>query len=323
MTLRGNSSCERLHSGERRAFLKMGSTLALGLTASQWIPSQVSLAESSKPLPSVSFGPHRISRLIVGSNPICGYSHLNGLVSRIMEEYFSVDRVVDFLAHCSSVGITTFQSSFNEKIDKSLRRARQQGNNIQWICLANHELLTEQKALDDLIKTHKPIGIAHHGGVTDTRYRNGKMNVVREFLKRVRDTGVQVGLSTHNPEVVDYVEDKGWDLDFYMTCFYRVTRTTDEVRSRLGELPLGEVYLERDPDRMCKMVRQTKRTCLGFKILAAGRRCENSDQVQECFEFAFSNIKAKDATIVGMFPMYQDHAKLNAGHALRYGVART
>jgi hypothetical protein len=40
---------------------------------------------------------------------------------------------------------------------------------------------------------------------------------VREFLKRVRDSGVTVGLSVHNPKLVDLVESENWDVDFYMT----------------------------------------------------------------------------------------------------------
>jgi hypothetical protein len=280
------------------------------------------MADSSEAFPSVPFGPHRISRLIAGSNPICGYSHVSGLMSRIMSDYFTPDRVVDFLKHCTSVGISTFQSSYDKKIDESLRRLRQGGNEIQWICLANHELITEQKALDDVIKAHHPIGVAHHGGVTDTRYREGKMNLVQEFLKRVRDTGLQVGLSTHNPQVVEYAEEKGWDIDFYMTCFYRVTRTQEQVQAELGEIPLGEVFLQGDPNRMCRMIRQTKRTCLGFKILAAGRHCENPDEVRQAFEFAFANVKPIDATIVGMFPLYEDQAKINSDYTRKYGAAR-
>ena len=36
-------------------------------------------------------------------------------------------------------------------------------------------------------------------------------------------------------------------------------------------LPVGEVYLQKDPARMYEAVRRTKRPCLAFKILAAGR----------------------------------------------------
>ncbi|MGD0923356.1 MAG: hypothetical protein ABSA70_16570, partial [Terriglobia bacterium] len=66
------------------------------------------------------------------------------------------------------------------------------------------------------------------------------------------------------------------------------------------------------PERMCQMVRQVKKTCLGFKILAAGRKCDSSEQVREAFKFAFKNIKPTDATIVGMFPRFSDQITENA-----------
>ena len=82
-----------------------------------------------------------------------------------------------------------------------------------------------------------------------------------------------VGVSTHMPAVVDAIESKGWDLDYYMTCVYERHRSEEELEKLLGQVPLpvGEVYLKSDPPRMFKAIRQTKRTCLAFKILAAGR----------------------------------------------------
>ena len=57
---------------------------------------------------------------------------------------------------------------------------------------------------------------------------------------------------------------------------------------------------------MCEVIRQVKRPCLGFKILAAGRNCRQPAQVAGAFEHAFRNIKRSDAVIVGMFPRSQD-----------------
>lgn len=304
----------------RRSFLKHGSILSAALGSTGFLTTSLDAADTSEPLPSIPLGPHRVSRLIVGSNPICGYSHLNRLMSRIMSDYFTVDQIVLFLRHCVRMGITTFQSSYSDKIDRGLRRFREQGHHIQWICLASGDLLNDTKALHNLIRDHDPIGVVHHGGVTDSRFREKQMEKVNTFLKRVRDTGIQVGLSTHNPKVVEFAEEENWDLDFYMTCFYRVTRTKSELKVELGRVPLGEAYLADDPDRMCSIIRNTRRTCLGFKILAAGRQCENDSQVEHAFEFAFNNIKPNDAIIVGMFPLYKDHPKINAALTRKYGI---
>ena len=127
-----------------------------------------------------------------------------------------------------------------------------------------------------------------------------------------------VGVSCHNPQVVEYVEEKGWDVDYYMTCFYRISRTREEARRELGgEAPLGEVFLEKDPVRMTAAVRQTGKPCLGFKILAAGRRTNTPKSVAQAFDFALANIKPTDAVIVGMYPRYRDEVRENAEHVVR------
>jgi len=51
--------------------------------------------------------------------------------------------------------------------------------------------------------------------------------------------------------------------------------------------------------------------CLGFKLLAAGRRIGSPEQVRQCFEYAFKNLKPTDAVIVGMFPKFSDQIAEN------------
>ena len=76
-------------------------------------------------------------------------------------------------------------------------------------------------------------------------------------------------------------------------------------------MTLGEIYLESDPPRMYKMVKATRKTCLVYKILAAGRKVENPSQVKEAFKTAFANIKPSDAVIVGMFQQLGDQVAQN------------
>ena len=117
--------------------------------------------------------------------------------------------------------------------------------------------------------------------------------------------------------MVDYVEGRGWDNDYFMTCLYRVTRTPEDSRREFGEAPLGETYFEKDPERMCKMIRQTKKTCFAFKLLAAGRGIDPAPKVEQMFRFVFSNIKPQDAAIVGMWPRFKDEPEENAGAVRR------
>jgi len=133
----------------------------------------------------------------------------------------------------------------------------------------------------------------------------------------VRDSGVLVGLSTHNPLVVEEVESRGWDIDFFMTCVYRITRTEQEIVNLLGQRPLGEVYLPQDPPRMFRAIRQSRKPCLAFKILAAGRLTDSPESIERAFRTAFENIKPTDAVIVGMYPRYSDQVRENVERVRR------
>ena len=61
------------------------------------------------PLATVQLGPHRISRLIVGWNPINGHSHATRDLSLTMREWFTVERTVALLEDCLRNGVTTWQ----------------------------------------------------------------------------------------------------------------------------------------------------------------------------------------------------------------------
>jgi hypothetical protein len=219
-------------------------------------------------MPLIAFGSHRVSRLIVGANPINGGSHLSRMVNLQMKRYFTPARVLSFLRQCEELGINTWQSG-EVNLDAYLAY-RQQGGHMQYISLWQED--PQDPGRIDRLVSAGVIGIAHHGETTDVLFKSGQVDLVREHCKQVRDAGVMVGVSTHMPAVVDHVVSAGWDVDFFMCCVYERHRTREELRALLGDvpLPLREVYLEGDPPRMFAAMRQTDKPCLAFKILAAG-----------------------------------------------------
>ncbi|HKB36668.1 MAG TPA: hypothetical protein VKD72_09455, partial [Gemmataceae bacterium] len=71
-------------------------------------------------------------------------------------------------------------------------------------------------------------------------------------------------------------------------------------------------YLPDDPPRMFRVIRATKKPCLAYKVLAAGRRIGSPAEVRACFETALKNIKPTDAMIVGMYQQFGDQVSANA-----------
>ena len=69
---------------------------------------------------------------------------------------------------------------------------------------------------------------------------------------------------------------------------------------------------------MTAVMRATEKPCLGFKILAASRKCESEDTVREAFKYAFGNIKPTDAVVVGMFQRDLNQVAMNAALAREF-----
>jgi len=272
-------------------------------------------------LPTVPFGPHQISRLLVGANCINGGSHLSRFVNEQMLAYFTEDQIVAHLDDCRAQGINTWQSGYSN-LEFYGRYQRERGG-LNYIALTEYEDDVPQALLDEYVASGVT-GIAHHGETTDVLFKRGDIDHIKDFISRAHDTvgdsGVQIGVSTHMPAVIDYIESAGWDVDFYMTCVYERHRTREQLKKLLGytPVPTPEVYLEEDPPRMYKMIQQTDKTCLAFKILAAGRLAEKQEWVEAAFKQAYSNIKPGDAVIVGMYPAYEDQVSINADYVRKY-----
>ena len=298
----------------RRHFLQQAAGLAAGAAVFSEIAAQSAEAAAgeTKLLPTIKLGQHTASRLIIGGNPIYGYSHFNRILSQYQTLWHTPERVIELVRHAEAHGINTWQNSYAERTLSDLEKYRSAGGTMHWLCLGKPDWDQNPQAIEDAAK-HKPIGIAPHGALGERLHRQNKLSVLTDLLKRIRDNGVLVGLSAHDPTLVELSEEKGWDVDYYMCCLYYLTRPREEFANLLGgELPVGEIYLASDPPRMFKRIQAARKPCLVYKVLAAGRKVENPAQIRQCFETAFANVKPTDAVIVGMYQQLSDQVAENA-----------
>lgn len=311
--LEAEGSSEKRQDGSRRQFLKTAGALSVGLAAAQYGCSAPAAPAEDPKLPQVRLGKYSISRLICGANPFNGGSHLSTFVNQQMREYYTPEQILDTLRRCEEVGVNCWQSG-GRNLDL-YRRYVDEGGKMHFITIES----AKSTPLDELV-AGGCIAVAHHGEVTDRMFKTGKFDQIEDYLKRVRDAGLLAGVSTHMPDVVDAVESKGWDVDYYMTCVYERHRSEEQLEKMLGHVPIpvGEVYLTSDPPRMFEAVRNTRRPCLAFKILAAGRLSERKTWVERAFRDTFQSIKSTDAVIVGIYDRYSDQPAENAALVRRF-----
>ena len=312
-------------SNSRREFLQSSAALAAGLMSgaaarldgqavSQLQPQRMLARLGQVPpaasiqIPKMKFGNAEISRLVLGVNPLYGFAHFNRDYGNTMANWYTQDKVCEVMHRANSFGINAFNYVNMGRAPQDLARFQAEGGRMH--------LIVQVTARDDeaaLVRNLKPLALQRRGEEVDIAFRNGTMAGEREWCKRVRDLGVMVGVGTHKPEVIEFVEEQGWDVDFYSGCVYNRTRTESEWREILGgELPEmpSDVYIQSDPARMYKVIRQTAKPCFAFKILAAGR--VGDEGVLQALRTAFENIKSSDGIYLGMFPSRKDEVEEDA-----------
>jgi hypothetical protein len=260
-------------------------------------------------LPTAPFGSKEITRLILGGNPLRGNSHFSKEMDEDMRRYFTVSRIKETLFAAERHGINTVQARGDVLIQQCIREYWDEGGAMHFIAQTASELRDLHGHVKQLAE-FGACGIYVHGTFTDRHFLAGDMGEVRDLTRFIRDAGVQVGVGTHIPEVIDLVEEENWDVDFYMACLYNLS-----VRSRdsalVGNVFQCERFDHEDRFKILKRVRRTAKTCLVFKVLGAGRLCASPGEVRTAFATVLAAIKPRDAIVVGMFPKYRDQVAEN------------
>jgi len=331
-----NSESKPASAGEnsRREFFQKIGTLA---AASSLVAN--ANAAPQQTMPMVRFGKHMLSRMVIGCNTLGGLSHLSAMIDLEMHAYNTQEQLLADFKHAEELGINCVESprpqliqAFHERGGKMLFTTR------------------NTAPLDESIKPGRGareiaqsgcIAI-HHGGAgetgTDAWWRKGKLDRVREWCKNVRDAGVLVAVTSHRPEVFDIIESQDWDVDYYMTCLYKYGRTPAEWEKSFAPNPgmaPAELYHSKegtsehyggetafvrgDRAEMLKIVKQTKKPCFVYKILASGRLCEKQEFVEATFKETFAAIKPSDTVVVGHYTKHIDQYAINAEYVRRFG----
>lgn len=310
-------------SNTRREFLQSTAALAAGVMSgaaarlaagqqpapqAEYMPAKAPSNTPPVQVPKMKFGGVEIGRLVLGVNPMYGFAHYNNNFGLAMRDWYTPGRVCEVLHHAHSFGINAFNYVNVKRAPEDLARFQSEGGKMH--------LIIQVTANDDpaaLVRDLKPLALQRRGEEIDAAFRNGTMAAEREWCKRARDLGVLVGVGTHKPEVIEMVEEQGWDVDFYSGCVYNRTRSPEEWRKLLnGQLPEmpSDVYVQDDPPKMYKVMRQTSKTCFAFKVLAAGRIADNG--IENAFRTAFESIKPHDGVYVGVFPRFKDELREDA-----------
>ena len=258
-------------------------------------------------LPTMQIGDVAVTKLIVGSNPFTGKSHLDAATDTDMRLHFTAERAFAMLRRCEEVGINAVQSRGCMPVMGLIARYRAEGGNLLWLAQTGKSVESFDVELDDMMQ-YAPAAVCIHGELADELYLNGRLDLLRGLLEKIKRKNIPAGICAHFPEVLAYAEEQGLRPDYYMASLYNLTQPdrSHDVN------PTGERFEESDIPKMLAVIRQLSAPTVALKILGAGRHCADQMQVRQAFLDTFAAIKPTDGVLVGMFDKYADQPRLNA-----------
>jgi hypothetical protein len=269
---------------KRREFLKTGAALAVGglKVATKPVPGAAASITEAVSLPTVRLGTLEVSRLILGSNPFWGYSHKSAQLDEEMRRHYTDERIIQILDEAAECGLTALASPPDERWVNIWARYLEKGGRLKtWIsqCHGNPEQMHEE--IDRSIKAGAK-AIFIQGLRVEEQFGQGNFDVLRSWIKQIKEAGLPAGAAAHWPEVHPELERRKFPTDFYYQCFYNVSKSSD--------------YSAAERERALDTIKELKKPVIAYKILAAGRL-----PASEGFEFAFNHIARKDGVCVGIY----------------------
>jgi hypothetical protein len=299
---------------------------------------------SKQPMPTIRLGKHNVGRLMLGINGVG--AHSSEVLRRTYLEWYTPGQQMLEFKRCEELGINLRIQTRDQinQYNKEFGGKMLFSSQGFYSRFPTGEVRDPTKSIKDMAAAG-PIAIHYSAAGTDEIWRRGEFNKVREFCKIVRDTGCLVGVNGHIPEAFMKMEDEGWDVDFYMPGLYIFGRTKAEweklyeAHPDLAPLQTDQpptegdsefyggqsAWVRGDPAKMLKVIKQVKKPCIVFKLLASGNLMANAQPklqqqiVEARFKYVFENIKSTDGVVLAMWNKYEDQYALNKEYVIKYG----
>jgi hypothetical protein len=216
--------------------------------------------------PRTSVAGVSLPRLLIGSNWIFGWSHTGHAADTfIKEQHSSAEQTLKVLNAFLKHGIDAWMAPFSSHPEATDRIKAVQDKTGRKIILIDTPILNmddNERARNEakaVIKASAGIGSAfcliHHASCEQLVNKNRKtMDRLPDYTDMIRQAGLIPGLSAHMPEVIQYADLNGYDVETYIQIF-----------NCLGFLMQVEV------ESVIRIIHEAKKPVMTIKPMAAGR----------------------------------------------------
>ncbi|MBE5787357.1 MAG: hypothetical protein E7324_07435 [Clostridiales bacterium] len=218
--------------------------------------------------PRTTVGGVSLSRMIIGTNWMAGYSHRSPAADAMIRETHAdggntVAMLKAFLNHGVDVLMGCLSNDEGAKIMESVKVAEEAcGRKMILVDTPIINVDDNQKARQEAeaaIKKSREIGstfcLLHHSSAEQLVNKNkGTMDRLPDYTKMIRDQGMLPGLSAHMPELIIYSDQNGYDVETYI-----------QIYNCMGFLMQVEI------ETVAKIIHNAKKPVMTIKSMAAGR----------------------------------------------------
>jgi len=233
-------------------------------------------------LPKTKIAGYEFSRLMCGSNPLNGFSHMSPGRDRWLDQYFTVDRIVELFEACVQHGINGLLGSYTDKLAAAMAKfwGRNPKDSFYWVAYTHGGLEMLRESIK-MIADAGAIGCYVQGGATFSLLRQDERRIERleELNAFIREQGMFPGIGTHEPAAIEIAEERGYDAEFYVMSINCL-----DTFSFWGH-----------HEHTGRIVRDTTKPVIAIKTLGAGRV-----EPERGFQYAFAAMKPGDLISVGL-----------------------
>ncbi len=216
--------------------------------------------------PRTEVGGKSLSRLIIGTNWILGYSHTSTAAdSLIRQKNSKAEAVSKMLEVFLDAGVDTIMGPFagNPILIEAIKEAEDKtGKGIIIVdtpIINVNDNAAGRKEAEAVIAASQKLGatfcMPHHSSAEQLVNKNTQtIDRLPDYLKMVRDHGMVPGLSAHMPELIVYSDLNEYDVQTYVQLF-----------NCMGFLMQVEV------EYIHKVIWNAKKPVMTIKAMAAGR----------------------------------------------------
>jgi hypothetical protein len=216
--------------------------------------------------PRTTIAGKSVSRLIIGTNWILGYSHTSSAADHLIrQKNGTAGAIVSLLNVFLESGVDTLMGPLasNPILMNAIQEAEQStGKGLTLIdtpVINVDDNAAARREAERAIAESKALGatfcLPHHSSVEQLVNKNQKIiGRLPDYLKMVREQGLIPGLSCHMPELVIYSDANGYDVETYI-----------QIYNCLGFLMQVEV------EYIHKVIWNALKPVITIKPMAAGR----------------------------------------------------